>query len=223
MSQPFIRNHQYNEIKKRIDQLQNACNTVSNRKVVEAVRHEVEVKLNGLFVDLNDEQKSMFENLQKLQTTADFQRYMHALEPYLEVEYAQVSELHLKKLFPKHKKLKMPDLRCIDERRMTYLGWTDLAANKLFIVYDLNGKLIGIEGKYTPTNKKGVCFVCNRHAEVALFTAVTKWKPAGASPDYYRAIGNYMCLDSDVCNKNITDVDVLETFIHGVLVGPTHR
>ncbi|MGO4499714.1 FBP domain-containing protein [Paenibacillus sp. 2RAB27] len=114
----------------------------------------------------------------------------------------------------------MPDLKGITYRFATYLGWTDIATNKLFIVYDLNGKLIGIEGKYTPTNKKGVCFVCNRHTEVALFTAVTKWKPEGASPDYYRAIGNYLCVNSEVCNKNITDVEVLEKFIHGVLVGP---
>lgn len=220
MSQPFIRNHQYNEIKKLIGQLQNACNSVTNLKVVEAVRNDTEVKIGGLFSDLTDLQKQLLVNLKQLQTTADFQRYLHALEPYLAEEYAHVTENQIKKLFPKHKKLKIPDLKGITYRFATYLGWTDIATNKLFIVYDLNGKLIGIEGKYTPTNKKGVCFVCNRHTEIALFTAVTKWKPEGASPDYYRAIGNYLCVNSEVCNKNITDVEVLEKFIHGVLVGP---
>ncbi|MCQ6562772.1 FusB/FusC family EF-G-binding protein [Paenibacillus mendelii] len=220
MSQPFIRNHQYNEIKKQIGQLQRACNTVSDLKVVLAVRNDTEAKLSGLFPDATDGQKQLLGNLEQLQTTTDFQRYLHSLEPYLVEEYAHVTDNQLKKLFPKHKKLKVPDLKGNHDRFVTYLGWTDIASNKLFIVYDLNGKLIGIEGKYTPTNKKGVCFVCNRHAEVALFTAVTKWKPAGVSPDYYRAIGNYLCVNSEVCNKNITDVDVLEKFIHGVLVGP---
>jgi hypothetical protein len=220
MSQPFIRNHQYNEIKKLIGQLQSASNSVSNLKVVEAVRSDTEAKISGLFSDLTDLQKQLLVKLDQLQTTADFQRYLHALEPYLAEEYADVTDNQVKKLFPKHKKLKIPNLKGITYRLATYLGWTDIATNKLFIVYDLNGKLIGIEGKYTPTNKKGVCFVCNRHTEVALFTAVTKWKPEGASPDYYRAIGNYLCVNSEVCNKNITEVEVLEKFIHGVLVGP---
>ncbi|KRE57899.1 FusB/FusC family EF-G-binding protein [Paenibacillus sp. Soil750] len=220
MSQPFIRNHQYNEIKKLIGQLQSACNSVSNLKVVEAVRNDTEVKISELFSDVTDLPKQWIVNLKQLQTTADFQRYLHALEPYLAEEYAHVTDNQIKKLFPKHKKLKIPDLKGITYRFATYLGWTDIATNKLFIVYDLNGKLIGIEGKYTPTNKNGVCFVCNRHTEVALFTAVTKWKPEGAPPDYYRAIGNYLCVNSEVCNKNITDVAVLEKFIHGVFVGP---
>jgi hypothetical protein len=62
--------------------------------------------------------------------------------------------------------------------------------------------------------------VCNYHEEVALFTAVTKWNPASATPGYYRAIGNYLCVNSEACNKNITDVAVLEKFIEGVLIDP---
>ncbi|MBM7568785.1 FusB/FusC family EF-G-binding protein [Paenibacillus sacheonensis] len=220
MHQPFIRNHQYNEIKKRIGQLQNACNTVSDKKVVEAVRNDTEMMINGLFLEATDQQKQLLGNLDQLHGTADFQRYLQALEPYVIEEYAQVTDNQLKKLFPKIKKLKLPDLEAADSRFATYLGWTDIAVNRLFIVYELGGKLVGFEGKYTPTNKKGVCFLCSKHTEVALFTAVTKWKPAGVSSDYYRAIGNYMCVNSEVCNRNITSVDVLETFIHGVLVGP---
>lgn len=220
MPQPFIRNHQHNEIKKQIGLLQNASNTVSDRKVVEALRNDTEAKLSGMFPEEGEQQKLLLESLGQLQGTSDFQHYLRSLEPYLLEEFAQVTDAQVKKLFPKNKKLKLPDLTGLEYRFSTYLGWTDIAANKLFLVYRQDGKLVGIEGKYTPTNKKGVCFVCNRHAEVALFTAVTKWKPAGASPDYYRAIGNYLCLNSEVCNLNITDVDVLEKFIHGVLVGP---
>jgi hypothetical protein len=128
-------------------------------KVVEAVRNDIEAKISGLFSDLTDLQKHLLVSLKQLQTTADFQRYLHALEPYLAEEYVHVTDNHVKKLFPKQKKLKIPDLNSITYRFTTYLGRTDIATNKLFIIYDLNGKLIGIEGKYTPTNKKGVCFV----------------------------------------------------------------
>ncbi len=219
MNQPFIRNHQYNDIKKQVGLLQSTCNSVSDRKVVESVRYNAQVKLNEVFPDANGLQKQALGNITLLQTAEEFQHYLRSLEPYL-AEFAQVTENQLKKLFPKIKKLKVPDLTAIDYRYVTYLGWIDIATNKLFLVYHLNGKLVGIEGKYTPTNKKGVCFVCNRHEEVALFTAVTKWKPASATPDYYRAIGNYMCVNSEACNKNITDVAVLEKFIQGVLIGP---
>jgi hypothetical protein len=86
----------------------------------------------------------------------------------------------------------------------------------------LNGQLVGVEGKYSPTNKKSICFLCNRHEEVAFFSAITKSKPANASPDYYKAIGNYLCVNSDICNKNITDVTALEKFIYDV-VGRSHE
>ncbi|MNI79884.1 Fibronectin-binding protein (FBP) [compost metagenome] len=84
-------------------------------------------------------------------------------------------------------------------------------------MYPLDGQIVGIEGKFTPMNKKGVCFLCNKHEELALFTAVSKSRPAHSSPDYYKAVGNYLCMDSQECNKNITDVTALERFIQDVL------
>ncbi|WP_168118975.1 FusB/FusC family EF-G-binding protein [Paenibacillus sp. HB172176] len=219
MSQTFIKNHQYNEIKKQIGRLQKACMTVSDRKVIEAVRDETAAKISALFSDADEKGKELLGGLETLKEEADFRRYMSALEPYL-AEFEPVTESGIKKLFPKIKKLKVPNLAEMDFRHMTYLGWRDIATNRLFIVYRQNGKLLGVEGKYAPSNKKGVCFACNRHAEVALYTAAAKWKPTGASSDYYRAIGNYLCVHSETCNENITNVDALETFLHGVLVGP---
>lgn len=131
-------------------------------------------------------------------------------------EFPQLTEKQIRKLFPKNKKLALPDLS-VDYRFVTYLGWVDISSTKLFIVYPLDGQVVGIEGKYTPTHKKIVCFLCNRHSETALFTAVSKARPAHASPDYYKAVGNYMCLDSRECNKHITNVDALEKFIRSVI------
>lgn len=216
MSQPFIRNHQYNWIKKQADLLQRAIRTVSDPKVVEAVRYSAQTKLMDVFPDATELQKQMLEKLSTLQTTEEFQRYEQGLEPYL-TEFAPVTEKRLQKLFPKNKKLKLPDLTAVDFRRITYLGWTDIATNKLFLVYDRNGQLVGIEGKFTPLNRSSGCFLCNRHGEAALFSAISKSRPANASPDYYKAFGNYVCLDSDACNKNITDVAALESFISNIV------
>ncbi|MEK8131858.1 FusB/FusC family EF-G-binding protein [Paenibacillus filicis] len=214
MVTPFIRNHQYNVIKKQAGLLQQACQTVSDPKVVESVRYSAQHKISEAFPEATELQKQQLDQISTLKTTEDFQQYLQALEPYL-TDFGQVTGKQLNKLFPKIKKLKIPDLSEIDYRRTTYLGWVDIAVNKMFLVYPLNGQFMGIEGRFTPMNK-GVCFLCNRHEELALFTAVTKTKPANASSDYYKAIGNYVCVDSHVCNKNITDVTVLEKFIREV-------
>lgn len=215
MVKPFIRNHQYNLIKKQVDLLQKAANSVSDPKVVESVRYSAQSKLIEAFPEITEDQKQPLEQISSLRTAEEFRQYLYALKPYL-THLSQVTGNQLNKLFPKIKKLKAPDLTAIDFRYVTYLGWVDIASNKMFLVYPLNGQWVGIEGRYTPSNK-GVCFLCNRHEEVALFSAVTKSRPANASPDYYKAIGNYMCVDSAVCNKNITDVSALEMFVQKVM------
>jgi len=212
MVKPFIRNHQYNLIMKQAKLLQTACNTVSDPKVVEAVRYSTQTKIIDAFPDATDLQKHDLEKLATLNRPEEFQHYLQSLQPLM-TEFTQVTAAQIKKLFPKVKKLKIPDLTDIDYRYVTYLGWSDIASNKLFLVYYFEGQLVGIEGKITPANKKSICFLCNRHEQVALFTAITKSRPANASPDYYKAIGNYMCVNSEACNSNITDVTVLEKFI----------
>ncbi len=152
----------------------------------------------------------MLGEMSTIEKAEDFQRYLNALEPYLE-PYPTITLKQIQKLFPKNKKLKVPDLQSIDFRYVTYLGWVDIATNKLYIVYPFEGRFIGIEGRITPTNKKGYCLFCNRHQELALFSVKTK--PAVASPDNLSFIGQYVCLDSQACNHSITDTGALEKFI----------
>lgn len=215
MSKPFIRNHQYNLIKKQIGLLQHASNTVSDPRVVDTVRFNGQSKILAAFPQVTDLQKQTLEKFSTLGTPEEYQPYLHSLEPFLE-GFMPITEKQIIKLFPKVKKLKVPTLASIDFRYRTYLGWVDIQTNRLYLVYQLNGRFIGIDGRYTAANK-GVCFLCNQHGDVALFSANTKVKPTNASPDYYKAIGNYLCVDSDKCNSNITDVTVLEKFIQEVL------
>lgn len=216
MSQPFIRNHQYNLILKQIEILQHTYRTVPDPKIIESVRFSAESKIIEAFELLTDHQRQMLSVISTLKTAEDFQSFARSLEPFL-IPFPQVTDKQIKKLFHKNKKLAVPDVSSIPYHRTTYLGWLDIATNKMFLVYSLNGQIVGIEGKFTPTNKKSVCFVCNKHEEVALFSAVSKTRPANASSDYYKAVGNYMCIHSDACNKNITDVTSLEKFIHHVI------
>ncbi|MFG6494795.1 FusB/FusC family EF-G-binding protein [Fictibacillus sp. UD] len=215
MNSPFIRNHQYNLIKKQVGQLQHACNNGADPKVIEAVEASVQSKILESFSGISESQKEVVNKVLNLRKTEDFQHYLKSLEPYLK-EFTPVSGKQIDKLFPKNKKLKTPDMHVIDFRQISYLGWVDIATNKLFLVYHLNGQLVGVQGRFTPANK-GICFLCNGIGDVALFSAITKSKPANASPDYYKAIGNYLCVDSQACNKRITDMTTLENFLKEVL------
>ncbi|MEF2965604.1 FusB/FusC family EF-G-binding protein [Paenibacillus sp. M1] len=211
MSTTFIRNHQFNVIKKQAEFLLKTLRTVADRRVLDTVRYTAVTNITGAFPDLTQDQKRMLEPISTFETAYDFQRYLDALEQYLE-PFPPITEKQIQKLFPKNKKLKVPDLGSIDFRYITYLSWIDIASNRLFLVYPFEGKFIGIEGRITPTNKKGYCLFCNRHHELAFFSVRTK----SALPDNYSSYGHYVCLDNNECNQSITDTGSLEKFILSV-------
>ncbi len=211
MSTPFIRNHQYNVIKKQTEFLQKTLRSVADRRVLETVRYRAAVVVAEAFPSLTREQQQMLEQISTFETAYDFQRYLSGLEPYMD-PFPPITLKQIQKLFPKSKKLKVPDLQSFDMRFLTYLSWVDVATNRLFIVYPFEGRFIGIEGRITPTNKKGYCLFCNRHQELAFFSVKTK----GDSPDHFASVGQYVCMDNHACNQVITDTGSLEKFIHSV-------
>ncbi len=216
MCKPFIRNHQYNFIKKQVRNVLYASKTVADPRVVEAVRYSAETQILEGFSNLTSDQRQVLERVSVLHRPEELQFHLHSLIPY-RVAFPDVTETQLRKLFPKIKKLKLPDLSAIDFLSLTYLSWLDIALNKMFLVYNLEDQIVGIEGKYILTNKKDVCSLCKSHGEVALVTALTQSKPANFSVNYYKAVGNYMCINSEKCNDNITDVSYLERFIQTII------
>jgi hypothetical protein len=209
----FIRNHQFNVIKKQSEFVQKTLRTVADRKVLETVRHRAGTIVTEAFDRLTTDQQERLEQISGLESAHEFERYLASLEPYLE-PFPPITLKQIQKLFPKNKKLKLPDLASIDLRYVTYLSWVDIASNRLFIVYPLEGQLIGIEGRITPTNKKGYCLFCNRQQELAFLTVKTK--PANALPDHYSAVGQYVCLENHGCNQSITNTAALEKFLLSV-------
>ncbi|MGG1878792.1 FusB/FusC family EF-G-binding protein [Paenibacillus cisolokensis] len=210
MSTPFIRNHQYNVIKKQSEFLLKTLRSVADRGVLETVRYSAVTNIMAAFPAVTEEQRRMLESILACETAYDFQSYLSGFERYLE-PFPAITERQIQKLFPKSKKLKIPDLLSVDFRYITYLSWVDIATSRLFIVYPLEGQFVGIEGRITPTNKKGYCMFCNRHQELAFFSVRTK--PSHPSPDNISAIGQYVCMDNQACNQSITDTEQLEKFI----------
>jgi hypothetical protein len=210
MTEKFIKNEQVNFIKKQIDLIKDSRKKNVPPNVLAAVIDLAHAKIIDLFPNATREQQVMLD-LSKLKTDHEYQRYIEHLSEYT-LLFPTITEQQLKKMFPKQKKLKLPDLSNIDHSRLTYLSWNDLRSNKKFIVYEVDGKMVGIECEFTPTSKKNLCSFCNCFGEVAYFSTVTKAKKP-KNPDYYKAIGNLICADSSECNKRIMNVDYLTTFL----------
>ncbi|OIK10170.1 elongation factor G-binding protein [Bacillus sp. MUM 116] len=210
MTEKFIKNEQFNFIKTQIALIKGSMKKNVAPTVLAAVMDLANAKILESFPNATREQQEMLD-LSCLNTDIEYDQYIEQLSSSV-VPFPDISEQQLKKLFPKNKKLKLPDLTKIDLEKLTYLSWNDLSSNKKFIVYELEGKIAGIECKFTPSSKDNICSFCNRFGQVTYISTVTKQKKS-KNPDYYKAIGNYICTDSSECNKKITNTDYLTMFI----------
>ena len=210
MGEKFIKNEQLNFIRKQIALTKDSTKKNVPPNVLDAVISLANSKIMDLFPNKTLEQQEMLD-LSKLKSGKEYEEYIQQLEGYLQ-PFPQLTEERLKKLFPKQKKLKLPDLSAIDHDKLTYLSWNDVRSNKKFIIHELDGKMVGIVCQLAPTSTKNICSFCNNVGEVAYFSTITKAKKMN-NPDYYKSIGNLICVDSSECNKKITDVDYLETFL----------
>ncbi|MFT8321156.1 MAG: FusB/FusC family EF-G-binding protein [Bacillus sp. (in: firmicutes)] len=210
MTKQFIKNEQLNFIKKQIALIKDSTKKHVPSTILATMTELANAKILDLFPNASLDQIEMLD-ISKNKTEAENEQYIQDLSAFL-LPFPKITEQQLKKMFPKIKKLKLPDLSLLDQNELTYLGWNDLRANKKFIVYELEGKMVGIDCKVTPTSKSNFCSICNSFGEVAYCSTITKAKKA-KNPDYYKAIGNLICTDSSECNKKITNVAYLKTFL----------
>ncbi|MBM7691397.1 hypothetical protein JOC77_000802 [Peribacillus deserti] len=210
MAEKFIRNHEFNFIRKQVDVIKDSYKKGSDKNVINAVKDSAYSKIIDLFPNAADNQLDVLD-LSRLKTEAEFDHYLENASSFL-LLFPNITDQQIKKMFPKNKKLKMPNLDSIDLESITYLSWTDIGTNKKFLIYEMNKKLVGIECRYNLLSRNNVCSFCNTHGQVAFISSVTKAKKIN-NPDYYKAIGNYICFDSSICNQKMTSVNYLETFI----------
>ncbi|OHX50017.1 hypothetical protein BB776_04065 [Planococcus salinarum] len=164
-------------------------------------------KVFDLFPSLSEEQKAVLQPLTAVKEPADAENFLGQLVAYV-VPFQNVTDQHLKKLFPKAKKLKGPKLDTFDFRKLSYLGWIE-SSTLMYLVIERDGRLDGVHGSFNRSAKYGICSICNRHSEVGLFTARTK----GSGQDNFIKRGNYICQDSATCNSNIDTLEYLHKFV----------
>ncbi|MGG0717913.1 FusB/FusC family EF-G-binding protein [Robertmurraya massiliosenegalensis] len=210
MTEKFLKNEQFNFIKKQVILIRESIKKHVPPTVLNATIDLANAKILDLFPTAAAEQIALLD-LSKLRSEGEYEQYLQQLSACV-ADFPKLSEQQLKKMFPKSKKLKLPNLSNLDYSKLTYLGWNDPGSNKKYLVYELDEKMVGIECRISATGKNNICSICNSHGEVAFFSTITKAKKQ-KNPDYYKAIGNLICTDSDECNKKITNVDYLESFL----------
>ncbi|WP_050183977.1 FusB/FusC family EF-G-binding protein [Domibacillus robiginosus] len=210
MTEKFIKNEHVNFIKKQIALIKDSKKKNVPPTVLAAVIDLANAKILELIPKISLAQQEILD-LSRLKTDDEYDQYIQRLSKFL-IPFPKITDQQLKKMFPKNKKLKLPDLSRIDYSQLTYLGWDDLGSNKKFIVYELDEKTVGIECRIIPTSKNNICSFCRCAGKVVFFSTVTKAKKAN-NPDYYKSIGNFICADSSECNKKITNAEYVTTFL----------
>ncbi|MBS4220715.1 FusB/FusC family EF-G-binding protein [Bacillus sp. FJAT-49711] len=201
---PFIRSDQYNFIKFQVKHLVQSFSTIKDQDVLKAIAYSSLDKVINLFPEY-DHYRESFEKILEIKSDIQATHFLDELGPY-RIPFRTVSDKTIEKLFPKAKKLKLPPME-LDLKEVSYLGWYDMRSERKYLVFDYNGKLLGINGTFRNTTK-GICSLCNGHEEVGLFMANVK-----SGKETYTNRGNYICNDSQKCNENIKTLDKLYQFI----------
>nr|WP_285801271.1 FusB/FusC family EF-G-binding protein [Exiguobacterium sp. s26] len=209
-----MENHQFNFIREQVEIIRDSRKKSLPASVLQAVIDLANAKIAYLFPDATPSQLAMMD-VSNLKTDESYDVFIEGLRPHVR-SFPQVTELQVKKMFPKQKKLRLPDAVSFNVNRMSYMSWNDLRSNRKYIVCEKDHQLMGIELKASSNAKKNICAFCNQFAEVSYCVTITKAKQA-KNPDYYKAIGTYICTDSASCNENMTNLDALMTFVETAL------
>ncbi|MBC2007209.1 FusB/FusC family EF-G-binding protein [Listeria welshimeri] len=208
----FIEPYQYNFIKYQLANVSRAYRSANDTSTLKALKSLTEEKINELFpANVLEDHKELFSELHTITSTKEAEPFLEDLKDYV-IPFVSPSDVKLKKIFAKTKKLKIPTWSKLDLRDYTFYGWNDIAQQRKYIVTYEDGNLVGVQGTISNEIQKGVCTICHTHSKVSLFMAKTR----SASDGIYTTNGNYICHDSDVCNQQIKDRETLDEFIEVV-------
>ena len=212
----FIKKHEYNYIKRCMQDLNSAYRGSVDTSIIEATKAYICDKILNIFPDLSEEEKKLLD-ITKINDPLYIDAYLTELNKYVYGMHKATSS-QISKLFKKEKKLKLPNLDS-EGTKNVYLGWFDESTRKLFIAYNMDGKLVGMTCRLTnhSSNNTHICSLCNRigkENDVAFVSALCKTDNTGEGA--YRSIGFDICLDSEKCNERIVSTEKLEKILKDV-------
>lgn len=212
----FIKKHEYNYILKCLSDLNNTLRNCVDANIVETNKLYIQGKILSLFQSLEEEEKALLD-ISKITDPLHIDKYLADLNEYVS-GMPSITNSQITKLFKKEKKLKLPTEEALKSRKV-YLSWIDEATKKLFVVYNMNNKFIGMTCKLSNfnSNTTNICALCNHigvENEVATVSSICK--TSNPSEDSYKSIGFHICLDSEKCNERIVSTEKLEKLLKEV-------
>lgn len=206
----FIKKQQFNYIKRCLNDLNNAFRNCVDVNIVETTKLCCQDKIVSQFESLSLAQREIL-NIGKINEPLQIEPFLKAMDKYV-YGMNKLTKADINKVFKKEKKLKLPDLD--SDAKVVYTGWIDESTKKLFIVYNLDGKFLGMACRLAKTTKKSsnICAICNRmgsEREVEFLSPICK----PLSEEDYKSLGFYICLDSKECNERIESVEKLEDIL----------
>lgn len=151
----FIEPYQYNFIKNQLANVSRAYRSANDTSTLKALKSLTEEKINELFPDsVLEEHKELFSKLHVITSTKEAEPFLEGLKAYV-IPFAPPSDVKLKKLFAKTKKLKIPAWSKLDLRDYTFYGWNDIAQQRKYIVTYEDGNLVGVQGTISTEIQKG--------------------------------------------------------------------
>jgi hypothetical protein len=212
----FIKKHEYNYIKKRLNDLNNAFSSCVDNNIIAAAKASIQEKILNIFSSLSEEEKEILD-ISKIATPLHIDTYLMGLNQYV-YGMPNITNAQISRLFKKEKKLKLPKLDAQDLKNV-YLGWIDDSIQKLYVAYNMGGQLIGMSCRISNygSNTTRRCVLCNhigRENDVAPVSPICKTSNTGEGA--YKSLGFDLCLDSAKCNERIVSTEKLEEILKDV-------
>ncbi|MGI8316252.1 FusB/FusC family EF-G-binding protein [Halobacillus mangrovi] len=204
----FIRSDQYNYIQDQTRNLVQGHTTTNDAAVTQALKSLTLEKVLECFDHLTENQKSLLQQVECIKDETEAIFFLSRIKQHI-IPFPKLDEKEIKDLFPKVKKLKIPDINHINWNELSYLSWNDHGSNRKYLIHFKQGEYYSLRGSFTPSAQKGICTICNEYEHVGMFTATLK---GGPSDNRVRR-GNYICQDSQSCNQNLKSLKSLDSFI----------
>jgi hypothetical protein len=125
------------------------------------------------------------------------------------VPFVAPDKKQIQQTFRKTKKLTLPDLTVVDWRDYTFFAWNDIATRRKYILYYEQDQLLGLVGDVSSPVIRGYCSICQHEENVTMFLALNKRHGDGR----YTKKGNYICVDSLQCNRNLHERALFDKFV----------
>lgn len=201
----FINVAQFNFIKQQAKKITQAKNTTNDGAVLKAVQEVVIADL-AQKITMTEEELTLLLPIIDLKNQQEAEQFVNTLAAYVK-PFPVLTKATIKTLFKKEKKLAYPPLEQVDWQSCCFIAWDDVSTNRRYIVYE-HGDLRGLRGVISKNHVKGVCSVCHQHGTVTQFTLAKK----GNQVDQFTSRTNYICVDSDTCNEQISDLEHMLQF-----------